>query len=356
MLSNFLSVFQQVCILCILIAVGFLCGKLKFFTKESIKHLSTFVLYFVTPCVIINSFNRDFEKEMFKGLMITFAAAIGAHLLNIILAHLVMHDKDESKEKVLRFGVVFSNCGYMALPLQQAVLGNEGVFYSAAFIGIFNIMTWTYGVLMMSSSRKVKPKSKLPPAAELQQAEMQQTAELSQTELQQTEELPQTEQPRTDSRKVGTYIRKAFLNPGVVGVALGLIVFFLPITLPKIVASPIASLAALNTPLPMVIIGFYLSEITSFAVLKNANFWLALVMRLVIAPVISIVIFYFCGIREVVLCALAISVCTPSAANTVMFATIFERDTILGSELVSISTLFSIITMPVIISFVMSLG
>ncbi|MDD7417261.1 MAG: AEC family transporter [Treponemataceae bacterium] len=334
MLQNFLSVFQQVCILCILIAVGFLCGKLKFFTKESIKHLSTFVLYFVTPCVIINSFNRDFEKEMFKGLMITFAAAIGAHLLNIILAHLVMHDKDESREKVLRFGVVFSNCGYMALPLQQAVLGNEGVFYSAAFIGIFNIMTWTYGVLMMSSSCKVKPKSKLPPAAELQQAE----------------------QPRTDSRKVGTYIRKAFLNPGVVGVALGLIVFFLPITLPKIVASPIASLAALNTPLPMVIIGFYLSEITSFAVLKNANFWLALVMRLVIAPVISIVIFYFCGIREVVLCALAISVCTPSAANTVMFATIFERDTILGSELVSISTLFSIITMPVIISFVMSLG
>ena len=291
-------------------------------------------MYFVTPCVIINSFNRDFEKEMFKGLMITFAAAIGAHLLNIILAHLVMHDKDESREKVLRFGVVFSNCGYMALPLQQAVLGNEGVFYSAAFIGIFNIMTWTYGVLMMSSSRKVKPKSKLPPAAE----------------------LPQTEQPRTDSRKVGTYIRKAFLNPGVVGVALGLIVFFLPVTLPEIVASPIASLAALNTPLPMVIIGFYLSEITSFAVLKNANFWLALVMRLVIAPVISIVIFYFCGIREVVLCALAISVCTPSAANTVMFATIFERDTILGSELVSISTLFSIITMPVIISFVMSLG
>lgn len=334
MLQNFLSVFQQVCILCILIAVGFLCGKLKFFTKESIKHLSTFVLYFVTPCVIINSFNRDFEKEMFKGLMITFAAAIGAHLLNIILAHLVMHDKDESREKVLRFGVVFSNCGYMALPLQQAVLGNEGVFYSAAFIGIFNIMTWTYGVLMMSSSCKVKPKSKLPPAAELQQAE----------------------QPRTDSRKVGTYIRKAFLNPGVVGVALGLIVFFLPVTLPEIVASPIASLAALNTPLPMVIIGFYLSEITSFAVLKNANFWLALVMRLVIAPVISIVIFYFCGIREVVLCALAISVCTPSAANTVMFATIFERDTILGSELVSISTLFSIITMPVIISFVMSLG
>jgi len=106
----------------------------------------------------------------------------------------------------------------------------------------------------------------------------------------------------------------------------------------------------------MLKIGFYLSEITSFAVLKKANFWLALVMRLVIAPVISIAIFYFCGIREVILCALAISVCTPSAANTVMFATIFERDTILGSELVSISTLFSIITMPVIISFVMSLG
>ena len=228
MLQNFLSVFQQVCILYILIAVGFLCGKLKFFTKESIKHLSTFVLYFVTPCVIINSFNRDFEKEMFKGLMITFAAAIGAHLLNIILAHLVMHDKDESKEKVLRFGVVFSNCGYMALPLQQAVLGNEGVFYSAAFIGIFNIMTWTYGALMMSSSRKVKPKSKLPPAAESQQAELQQTAELPQTEL----------PPKTQSQKVGTYIRKAFLNPGVIGVVLGLIVFFLPITLPKIVASP----------------------------------------------------------------------------------------------------------------------
>ena len=346
MLQNFLSVFQQVCILYILIAVGFVCGKLKFFTKESIKHLSTFVLYFVTPCVIVNAFNRQFEREMFRGLMISFLAATSCHVLNIILAHLCIHDKNEEQEKVLRFGTVFSNCGYMALPLQQSLLGNDGVFYSAAFIGIFNIMTWTYGAFMMSSSRKVKSKSKLPPVTELSPK-----SELSSnTDLSPNEEVSS----KSDSRKISTYIKKAFLNPGIIGVALGLIVFFLPITLPKIIASPVASLAALNTPLPMVIIGFYLSEITSFAVLKKANFWLAMLMRLVVAPCIFIILIYFCGIRGTVFCVMAIAACTPTAANTVMFATLFDRDTILASELVSISTLFSIITMPVIISAAMS--
>ena len=83
-----------------------------------------------------------------------FPAALVNHLLLIAVAHGLFRDKDEGRRRVLRFATVFSNAGYMAIPLQQAVLGDEGVFYCAAYIIVFNIVMWTYGVAEMSGSTK----------------------------------------------------------------------------------------------------------------------------------------------------------------------------------------------------------
>ncbi|MGP1587940.1 MAG: AEC family transporter [Treponemataceae bacterium] len=320
MFGSFMAVLQQVVILYLLIAVGFICGKTKMFSKESIKNLSNFVLFFVTPCLTVTAFNRDFNREMFRGLLITFIAAIGVHIFNIIMAHICIHEKNENREKVLRFAAVFSNCGFMAIPLQQSLLGDDAVFYSGAYIGIFNVVSWTYGAVMMSKERNVS---------------------LSHEDR---------------SKQIKLYAKKCFLNPGVIGVVAGLFVFFLPIQLPKIIASPIASLAALNTPVPMVIIGFYLSEITNFEVLKKFYFWLNMLLRLIVSPLCFIAVLYFLGIKGMVFEVLAIASCTPVAANTVMFSTLFNRDTVLASELVSISTLFSIITMPIIVTLMLTLA
>lgn len=308
MLTSFLSVGQQVVILFILISVGFITAKKKVFTKESIANLATFILYVVTPCVIIESFNRPFDSSMLTSLFIAFACAAFVHLLTICIVTFLIKDPEQARKRVLQFGVVFSNCGYMALPLQSALLGSDGVFFGAAFIAVFNLVVWTYGIRLMDDSGKASS------------------------------------------------IKEMFLNPGVISVAIGLFLFLTPFDLPQIIFTPVKLLAALNTPLPMVVVGYYLSGITSLAFLKDKKLLWSLSLRLIIVPLVSLALLYAVGIRGVLLTAMIIAAASPTGVNTVMFAVKFNKDPQLGVTMVSVSTLLSIITMPLIVGFTIYLS
>lgn len=306
-MTSFSAVAAQVAVLFILIAIGYLCSKKGIFDEHTIKHLTHFILYFVTPTVVINSFNREFDPLLVRKLGISALCALGLHLLNILISYAVIHDKDQAKKAVLRYGIIFSNCGYMALPLQNALLGTEGVFLGTAYIAVFNLLTWTYGLVLMSGSVK----------------------EIS--------------------------IKKIFINPGIIGITVGLIIFLTPLKLPAIIASPIVHLSNLNTPLPMMIIGFYLAQITSLTVLKEGKLVLGIFTRLILCPLAGLGIMYLLGIRSNVLPAMVIAVSAPTAANTTMFAAKYEKDTQASVTMVAISTLFSIITMPLIVSGALAL-
>lgn len=301
-LDYFLTVSEQVIILFILIAVGFICGKIGFMSKPTAKNITDIVLYFVTPCVIINAYQVDFDPEILKNLGITALCAIGVHIISIIIVTLAFRGKDIDKRVVLRFGTVFSNCGFMSLPLQQAIIGKEGVLYGAAFVGVFNIFLWTYGVICMSGNKKlISAKSLL-------------------------------------------------FNPGILGVVIALIFFLMSFKLPDVIAQPVKYLASLNTPLPMFIIGFYLSNSKISEGLKDKNAWISSLVRLLVIPVICIAIMYLFGIREDILITVAIAVSAPIAATTTMFATKFNRDIELSVNLVSLTTILSIVTMSCIVA------
>lgn len=302
MLNNLISVSSQVLILFILIATGFICAKKRIFTDESIKSLTGFILYIVTPCVIISSFHREFNSSMARKLVQCALLALGTHLINILLAHSVIRTKDADKKIVLQYGTVFSNCGYMALPLQNAILGSEGVFLGASFISIFNLLTWTYGLILMSGDRK------------------------------------------------NFSAKKIIFNPGIIGILIGLIFFISPVKLPPVLLAPVNHLASLNTPLPMIVIGFFLSKITSAKILKDISFCIAIFFRLLICPMIALVLLKVLKIDPFVSTVVIISASAPGAANTTMFAAMFNRDTKIAGAFVALSTLFSIITMPFIIS------
>ncbi len=307
MLISFLSVVEQVLILFILIAVGFVATKKKVFTKKTIESLASFVLYLVTPCVIIESFNRDFDVSMLSSLFTAFASAVFVHVFSIILVTFLIKDPVQSRKRVMQFGVVFSNCGFMALPLQAALLGTDGVFYGAAFIAVFNIFVWTYGIKIM------------------------------------------------DESVLGLSIKKMVLNPGVIGVGIGFLLFLTPLELPQLIRKPIQYLAALNTPLPMMVVGFYLSQITGFSFFKDVKLLWSLLLRLIIVPLVSLIILYMLGIKGVLLSAVIIAAASPTGVNTVMFAVKCNKNPELAVTMVSVSTLFSIITMPLILSLAMYL-
>lgn len=302
MLSYFFTVGEQVLILFILIAIGFICGKVNFMSDKTAKHMTDIVLYFVTPCVIISAYQIDFDSSILLNLGIVALCAVGIYIISAIIVTLVFREKDTAKRTVLKFATVFSNCGFMSLPLQKALLGTDGILYGAAFIAVFNIALWSYGVVCMSGSIK------------------------------------------------SISIKKLLLNPGIIGVALALIFFLTSFKLPPVIITPIDFLAALNTPIPMIIIGFYLSKNNIINGLKSKSMWLSVLIRLIVIPLASLGLMYAIGIRGSILVSCVIATSAPVAAATTMFATKFNRCTSLSVNLVSVSTILSIFTMSVIVS------
>ena len=307
MLQSFTTVFQQIVILFIMIAVGYVCSKRGILSPSTIKELSKFIIYVVTPCIVVESFHRPFDSAMLGKIGIVCAAAVGAHLLNIILSRALIRDKEQNRRVVYQFATIFSNCGFMGLPLQHAILGSDGVFYGAVFIAIFNVFTWTYGfILMGNKGQKVE-------------------------------------------------VKKLLFNPGILGVTAGFIIFITSFQIPHLLLVPIKSFAALNTPLPMVVVGYYLSQITSLKVLEDKNLVITTAVKLLVSPLLVLFMFYLMGIHGLLLTSIVISASAPSAANTVMFSVLFDRDTKLAVTLVSLSTLLSLFTMPLVISMAMAI-
>ncbi len=302
MLDNFLTVFLQVTILFALMAFGFAGGKFKIINDNGSRVMSNVVLTFVTPCLIINSFNIDYDPSKLKGLLISFVASFLIHLFSILLVHLVFKGDNLKRLRVLRFAAVFSNAGYMGLPLQEAVLGADGVFYGSIYVAVFNIIIWTYGVFCMDG----------------------------------------------DIKSVSA--KKLLFNPGIIGVVIGLIFFFLPISLPFPVSSVVSSMASLNTPLAMIVIGFYLSQSNVLKALRDKSVYLVLGLRLIFIPLVCLFVMILCELKGSVLISMVIGVCAPVAAATSMFSTKYNNDIELSVNLVTITTILSIITMPLIVA------
>ena len=303
-LDNFITIAQQVLVLFILIAVGFVCGKKRIITEHASKKMTDIVLYVVTPCVMVSAFQREFSVELLGQVLIAALVSAAIIAVSIFIVKLVFHDKDINRRKVLQFAVVFSNCGFMSLPLQKELLGDDGWFYGSIFVAVFNIFVWTYGLVDMSGDKK----------------------QLS--------------------------VKKLAFNPGIVGVLVAILLFVCRLRLPDVVLQPITHLANLNTPLPMLIIGFYLSRANFKKAFTDAGAYLSMAIRLVGIPAITALAMSFSGLDRNMVIAFVIASSAPTAATTTMFAAKFNRDVELSVSVVASSTLLSIITMPLVVSFV----
>lgn len=300
-----LNVAVQVGILFVLIGVGMLLTKLKVFSKLGIDQIIDVLLYAVTPCLIVDAFlSVKFSSDTIGELGIAAGCAVITHALGILFAQVFIKTKPQRQKAVYQFGVVFSNGGFMSLPMAQALVGEKGVFLVSMYVIVFNILTWTYGVSRFEAGDK---SSKL----------------------------------------------KILLNPGTIGVIIGLPLFLLSVHLPQIMAKPIEYMASLNTPLAMLATGFFLMGANIITAVKDVKMWLAAALRLVVIPLCCLLIFkYAFGLSGDLAVCCIIPACAPTAVNTMMLSAKFGGDTSLASRLLAVTTLLSIITMPLMLVFV----
>ena len=150
-MTNFLTVAQQVAVLFALMGVGAAMRWTRLLRDAAIDGMVNLLILIVTPCIIVDVFQRPFSPSMLKGLGIAFALAVAAHLAVIALSRLAVRHRDENVQRPMRLAAVFSNAGFMGLPLEQAVLGDEGVFYGIVYVAVFNLFMWSWGLKEMKS-------------------------------------------------------------------------------------------------------------------------------------------------------------------------------------------------------------
>lgn len=189
-----------------------------------------------------------------------------------------------------------------------ALLGSIGVFYGSAYVIVFTILSWTWGVYVITGDR-------------------------SQLRL-----------------------KPLLLNPGVISVVLAMALYLGQVTVPEPLMVPINYLADLNTPLPMLVVGYQLSHANFKAALQGISSWVTLVLRLLVLPLASLGICLALNVSHDLTLVLLIAASAPPAALLSMFAARFGKDTALTSSLVSVQTAISALTMPVLVGLAEVLG
>ena len=310
-MENFLTVASQVAVLFVLMGAGAAMRRFRLIGDGAVDGMVNMLMFVVTPCVIVDCFQRPFDASMLGGLGLAFVIALAGHVAIIAIARLLVRPRDENVRCTLRLAAAMSNAGFMGIPLEQAILGSNGVFYGVVYVVVFNIVIWSWGVAMMSKGES--------------------------------------------SEGAGVGMWKMVANPGTVGIALGLPLFLLSAKLPPVLATSVHHVSNLNTPMAMIVIGYSLAGAKFGRVAKMGSVYLASGLRLVVHPLVMVAALapFAARLDRDMMLAIVVASSAPVAAMVAMFASKFRRDVDVGVAVVSATTLASIVTMPPVIAFAM---
>ena len=275
--------------------------KTGVFKADYSRVLSRISLYFVTPCVVFNSFQTKLTPEIQQGLLIVTALAFGFQLIFFLIAAVLR--RVWKATEVERASIVFTNAGNLVIPLVAFVLGQEWVIYVSGYILVFNILFWTVGIRMFDHEGPVN-------------------------------------------------LKKILLNPNILAVLAGLLLLFTGISLPRPLALAFSDVASMIGPLSMMITGMVVGSMKFKDMFANARVFGVILFRMVLCSGVAVGVVLLSGIagaipsgKSLVMIPL-LSAIAPSASNINQVAILYNKDAKYASAINILTTLSCIATIP----------
>ncbi len=282
----------------LMMAVGIVLFKTKRLDNQGAAQMANVALYVASPAITITAFATTFDAEKLVAGGLCMLLTVLFTLGSATIGWLVYRDR----QRISQMGIMISNMGFMGIPLVQAVLGEEYVFYVSACIAAQIPITFTYGIWLISQDKsEVSPK-------------------------------------------------RILSNPAIIAVFVGVALFFASIELDGIAKATASGLSGLNTGLAMIVLGSYLAQADLRGILRNKNLYLTHFIRLVVVPLIIVAILWVMPLSTPIKLTLLIAFAAPSGTVTAIFPQMFNKDYRFGAGLVSSSTLLSLLTMPIMLS------
>lgn len=302
----FTIVFEQVFIMFLLMLIGFVYAKWTHMKREECGRICNILLMIVTPCLLIDNLQRPFNGEILKELGFSLLLATITSAIAIVSVRFVFLPKGkDGNRRIERYGASFGNVGFIGIPLITGIFGNEYVIFAVMFVVVFHVLSWTVGVAILKGS------------------------------------------PKQMSWK------EAILNPGVLSTLVALPLFLWNVTLPTPAAAVVGYLSSLNTPLAMLVCGFFIAgvDLKRFA---DKRVWYASATRPVLVPVPTLFLYWAMGAHRwiegapmLVMVNLIAGAC-PAAIATSMMAARYQLDGEYASIIVAMTTVGCLVSVPLI--------
>lgn len=295
---------QEIVKLFVIMFMGYAVVKAGLMKASESKSVSVILVYLVNPCVIVNAFQVEYTPEVQKGLILAVMAAVVIHLLYLLLTAVLKHPLHLNV--IERATAIYSNAGILVIPLVQVLLGQEYVIYSSAFITVQLVLLWTHCKSMLCEESKLEWK-------------------------------------------------KILLNVNIISIFVGVILFVSRVSLPSGVQSVLGMMNNLMGPLGMLLAGMVIADVSMKNVFLRKRNYLSAALRLLIYPVLSLAVMKIISLfapvsdfKQILLTVYLASV-TPACTTVTSMAQLYDKDAGYASSLYVLTTLLSIVTMPVMV-------
>lgn len=288
----------QVVAMFLMMVIGAVLYRGQLVDNAGSKQLSNVALYVATPAVILQSLATTFDAAKMVAGAACMALSFIFTLVSAGVARLYFRDR----QRAAQLGITISNMGFMGIPLVQSVLGEEYVFYISACMAGQVPLIWSYGIWLISQ----------------------------------------------DTSKIS--LKKIATNPSIVAVVEGIVLFCCSIDLTGVIKVTAQDMGNLNTGLAMLVMGIYLAQTDLRSLVRDRNLYAACALRLLAVPAIVIAVMVLLPLDPIVKLVVVIALSTPCGTVSAMFPQMFGGDYRFGAGLVSVSTLLSLVLMPLVLA------
>lgn len=295
---------QEIIKLFVIMFMGYAVVKAGLMKSSESKSVSVILVYLVIPCVIIKAFQVDYTPDVQKGLFLAIAAAVAVHILFLLIT--IPLKKIFQMDVIEQATSIYSNAGILVIPLVQELLGQDYVIYSSAYIAVQLILLWTQGKNMLCEEEKLEWK-------------------------------------------------KVFLNVNIISIIAGIVLFLFRIKLPAGVQDVLGMMNNMIGPLGMLLAGMAIAEVPLKSIFTKKRNYLSVALRLLLYPVLGLLLMKAIQIvvnlenSSQILLTVYLACVTPACASVTSMAQLYDKDAAYASSLYVLTTLLSIVTMPVMV-------
>lgn len=297
---NILDLFQLQGTLFAMMLIGAYCMKKGIIDENGKRCLTDLCVNIIIPCNIFKSCLIEFNMGIFRACSLLLLSAVFMQCICLLLNKVVFNRYPQQQKKVLQYSTIVPMSGFLGNPIAEGIYDELGVLYTSIFLIPMRIVMWSVGTTYFIADAAV------------------------------------------DKKKV---LKNVLTHPCLVAIYLGLFFMITQLPLPDVVTNTVRYIGNCNSAMTMFIVGTILTDVKPSELLKRDTFGFS-AFRLVILPTIALGIGLVLGLDNTSLGISVLMTGMPAGATTAIFAARYHSDAPFAARCVVMTTLLSMISLP----------